>query len=621
MSSDVSAERSSSPIRLWPGVVIVAAQWLARFALPAVAPDTSMFAVMGGLLGWLALIVWWVFFSRAAWFDRIAAVVLMLGAMAATYPLLDVSLATGAMGFIFPMLAVPGISLAFVIWAAITRRWPAGPRRVSMAVAIVAACLVWTLVRTGGFTGAFDNDLAWRWTPTAEDRVLALGDDTPKLPAAAAIVPVPTPQAETPSTTAPPQPRAVESEGGLPREAAPAPAGVNASLDWPGFRGRDRDGIVRDAHIVTDWSAAPPKELWRRPIGPGWSSFAVHGDVFYTQEQRGQEEVVAAYRVSTGEPVWKHRDAARFWESNGGAGPRGTPTLSNGRVYTFGATGILNVLDAATGRVIWSRNAGVDSNTSVPDWGFSASPLLIDDMVIIAAAGKLVAYDAASGQLRWVGPDGGAGYSSPHLLTIQGVPQILLLDAKGATSVSPSNGERLWSATVTSGGMAAPIVQPAMTDDGDVLISAGDISGVHRFALSNGPGGWSATKRWSTNGLKPYFNDFVVHEGHAYGFDGSLLACIDVVDGKRKWKGGRYGNGQLVLLPAQDLLLVITEEGELAIVSATTDKFTELARIPAITGKTWNHPVLAGDVLLVRNGEEMAAFRLATDRAPTATFR
>ena len=618
MTSDVSADRSASSIWLWPGVVIVAAQWLVRFALPAVVPDTSMFAVMGGLLGWLALIIWWVFFSRAAWFDRIAAVVLMLGAMAATYPLLDVSLATGAMGFIFPMLAVPGISLAFVIWAAVSRHWPAGLRRVTMAAAIAAACVVWTLVRTGGFNGAFDNDLAWRWTPTAEDRVLALGDDTPKAPPAAAVVAVPAEPTRASNAMPSPTP-AVESEGGPAREAVPAPAGVNASLDWPGFRGRDRDGIVRGVPIATDWSASPPKELWRRPIGPGWSSFAVHGDVFFTQEQRGQDEIVAAYRVSTGEPVWKHRDAARFWESNGGAGPRGTPTLSNGRVYTFGATGILNVLDEPTGRVIWSRNAGSDSNTRVPDWGFSASPLLIDDMVIVAAAGKLVAYDAASGERRWVGPDGGPGYSSPHVLTIHGVPQILLLDAKGATSVSPSNGERLWNVTVTSSGMAAPIVQPAMTADGDVLISAGDISGLHRFALTSGPSGWSAINRWSTNGLKPYFNDFVVHNGHAYGFDGSLLACVDVADGKRKWKGGRYGNGQLVLLPEQNLLLVVTEEGELALVSATADKFTELGRIAAITGKTWNHPVLAGDILLVRNGEEMAAFRLATARAAASS--
>jgi outer membrane protein assembly factor BamB len=595
-------------LRLWPGVVIVALQWLARFGLPAVMEDGSMYAVMAGFAGFFAIVVWWLFFSRAPWFDRIAAIVVMIAAMAATFPFLDVSIRTGAMGMIFPLLAVPGLCLAFVIWAVVSRPWSVAVQRMTMVAAIVIACVAWTTVRTGGFTGAFDNDLAWRWTPTAEDRVLALPDDTPQTPTVvapspapvAATRPIPTTATASNLTAAVPHPTG---------ETTPAADGVKASIDWPGFRGRDRDGIVRGVRIATDWAASPPKELWRRPIGPGWSSFSVHGDVFYTQEQRGDDEIVAAYRVSTGAPVWKHRDKARFWESNGGAGPRGTPTIGNGRVYTLGATGILNVLDASTGRVIWTRNAGTDSNTRIPDWGFSASPWLVDDLVIVAVAGKLIAYDVLTGNPRWVGPDGGPGYSSPHLVVIHGVPQILLLDAKGATSVSPTDGRKLWGVAVTSSGMAAPIVQPAMTADGDVLISAGDISGLHRFAVANGEGGWSATNRWSTTGLKPYFNDFVVHKGFAYGFDGSLLACVDVADGKRRWKGGRYGNGQLVLLPDQDLLLVLSEE--LALVSAVSDKFTELGRVPAISGKTWNHPVLAGDVLLVRNGEEMAAFRMA----------
>jgi hypothetical protein len=130
--------------------------------------------------------------------------------------------------------------------------------------------------------------------------------------------------------------------------------------------------------------------------------------------------------------------------------------------------------------------------------------------------------------------------------------------------------------------------------------------GIRRLAVAHGPGAWTAEARWTSNGLKPYFNGFVVHKGHAFGFDGNILACIDLEDGKRKWKGGRYGNGQLVLLPDQDLLLVISEDGELALVRATPDQFSEVARFPALDAKTWNHPVLVGDVLLVRNGQEMA---------------
>ena len=241
--------------------------------------------------------------------------------------------------------------------------------------------------------------------------------------------------------------------------------------------------------------------------------------------------------------------------------------------------------------------------------------MLTGDAVIVAAAGTLVAYDRASGAPRWTGPRGGAGYSSPHAVTLSGVPQIVLLDGHGATSVSPADGSKLWEVALTTSPMAAPIVQPGLTPDGDLLIDNGQGSGMFRYSIAQGPGGWTTSQRWTTNGLKPYFNDFVVHRGHAFGFDGSILASIDLADGKRKWKGGRYGNGQLILLADQDLLLVVSEEGELALVSATTDKFTELARIPAIAGKTWNHPVVVGDLLLVRNGEEMAAFRLPLARS------
>jgi outer membrane protein assembly factor BamB len=379
--------------------------------------------------------------------------------------------------------------------------------------------------------------------------------------------------------------------------------------NWPGFRGPHRDGIVRGVRIRTDWPASPPVEMWRRPVGPGWSSFAVRGDLLYTQEQRGDDEVVSCHNLITGAPVWRHTDAVRFWESNAGAGPRATPTLGGGRLYTFGATGILNALDASNGTVVWSRNVASDTGAEVPVWGFSNSPVVVDDVVIVHA-GMLVAYGLATGDRRWSGPARGGSYSSPQLLMIGGVAQILMMSETGATSVAPADGTLLWEHPWPG----SPIVQPARVADGDVLVSTAGASGgigMRRLAVAHGSGGWKVEERWTSIGLKPYFNDFVVHKGHAFGFDGSILACIDLQDGQRRWKGGRYGYGQLVLLPDQDLLLVLSEEGELALVAATPDRFTELARFPGVEGKTWNHPVLAGDVLLVRNGQEMAAFRLS----------
>jgi outer membrane protein assembly factor BamB len=493
-----------------------------------------------------------------------------------------------------------------------------------MVATILLAIGGWALVRTGGFTASLHQDLHWRWTKTPEERLVESGN-LPVAPSpvrAAGAIPekLPAVQPTHEPAALPPVPAAGPAAekllaarsgsgpaGRLPVEATTAAPPKDTGPDWPGFRGPHRDDIVPGVRIKTDWTASPPVALWRRPVGPGWSSFAVRDGLIYTQEQRGPDEVVACYKLTTGEPVWAHRDPTRFWESNGGPGPRATPTLSNGRVYTFGATGILNALNASDGAVVWSRNAASDTGTKTPQWGFASSPLVIDDLVIAGVAGQLAAYDRATGARRWAGPVHGVSYSSPHLATLDGVRQVLLLSEAGLTSVALADGRLLWEHAWPG----YPIVQPALTADGDILISVSDSSGTRRLAAAHGAAGWTVAERWTSIGLKPYFNDFVVHNGYAYGFDGSILACIDLKDGKRKWKGGRYGNGQLILLSDQDLLLVSSEEGELALVGATPDQFRELARFPALDGKTWNHPVLAGDVLLVRNGQEMAAFRLS----------
>ncbi len=311
--------------------------FLARFGIKAVVPGFQGFAwgAQGGIICAGAVVVWWLFLSRAAWAERLGAIVLMVVSLAATWSLRHESMGP----FWLVLYAIPILCFALVAWAVATRHLADGRRRATMAATVVLACGMWTLVRTEGITGDHVAKFTWRWKKTTEEK---LG------PAARVADPV------TPKSSAE---RPAMSEPGLTR------------VEWPGFRGPRRDGSIPGVRIETNWSASPPVELWRRPIGPGWSSFAVRGNFLYTQEQRGDDEVVASYKLTTGEPVWTHRDAARFFESNGGAGPRATPTLSNGRVYTFGATGILNALDAGNGAVVWSHNVASDTGTEVPYLG------------------------------------------------------------------------------------------------------------------------------------------------------------------------------------------------------------------------------------------------------------
>jgi outer membrane protein assembly factor BamB len=616
---------TQKPLRLWPGVVIAIVQVIVMVGGPLLEPDNGgLIGMLGGVLGALLIAVWWLLFSRAPWLERLGAIVLMVVAVFATRSVAHASMVGAGQGMMLYFLPTPYFALALVAWAAATRHVHDGVRRAALVVAILIACAPFALIRTAGIRGGAGGEFHWRWTPTPEQLLLARGGEEPKpLPTAAAAVTSAAPAAEMPKETradkagvTPMAPATPEDE----KIEPVVPATVETAAEWPGFRGPQRDGVVRGVRIETDWTKSPPVAMWRRPIGPGWSSFAVHGDLLYTQEQRGEYEIVSCYRVTTGEPVWRHRDPIRFYESNGGAGPRATPTLSHGRVYTLGATAVLNALDAGTGKVIWSRNAATDTGRKIPEWGIASSPLVVDDIVVVAVSGTLAAYDLATGKPRWTGPQHGGSYSSPQLATIDGVPQILILSAPGAVSVAPADGTLLWEHSWEGGA----IVQPAITEDGGVLINAMSAMGgvgTRRLAVTHGSGGWTVAERWTSNGLKPLYNDFVVHKGHAFGFDGNILACIDLEDGKRKWKGGRYGNGQLVLLPDQDLLLVTSEDGELALVKATPDQFTELARIPALNSKTWNHPVLIGDRLLVRNGEEMAAFRLSLASAVTSSER
>jgi len=381
--------------------------------------------------------------------------------------------------------------------------------------------------------------------------------------------------------------------------------------DYPQFLGPTRDGIVRGLRLARDWVSRPPQPLWRQPIGAGWSGFAVVGDHAVTQEQRGDEELVTCYDLRTGEVHWSHSDRERFDNPLGGLGPRATPAISAGRVFALGATGRLNAIDLATGELLWSTNVVEDASAVVPTYGVSASPLILGGEVVVSPGGSggnsLVAYDCVSGERRWSGGDGSPAYSSPLLATLAGVEQILVLNGDELSSHDPLDGSVLWHHPWP--GQTERVSQPVVVSEESVFLSTGYGVGGKLFRVkADEAGGLGVELIWESLGLKAKFTNVVHRDGFLYGLDDGILVCLDVGDGKRRWKAGRYGHGQIVL--AGELIVILAENGEVALVEARPDSHVEVGRFPAIEGKSWAHPALAGRYLVVRNDREAACYEL-----------
>jgi len=410
-------------------------------------------------------------------------------------------------------------------------------------------------------------------------------------------------------------------------DVVPSTAGVAADVDlsattaddYPQFLGPDRNAVLPDVRLATDWDNHPPKLRWRQPIGLGWSSFAVVGPFAVTQEQHGEEESVVCYRVETGELCWRHSDVTRFRSVVAGDGPRATPTIVDGHVYTVGATGLLNCLDGATGELIWQRDFIADADSTVHKWGVSCSPLVVDGKVIVSPGGplgrSLAAYDAISGELLWHGGDDLTAYSSPTLATLLGEEQILIVNSTTVAAHRPSDGRLLWDFPWPNSG--ENVSQAVPIGDDRVFLSAGYGSGCSLLELSRDADDRIIAKTlWKNSNLKTKFSNVVVRDDVVFGIDDpGVLTCLEVSSGKRQWKRGRYGHGQVLL--AGDTLVVLAEYGELILVRARADRLVELARIQALEGKTWNNPVIAGRFLLLRNDRQAACFELP---APTAAL-
>lgn len=393
-----------------------------------------------------------------------------------------------------------------------------------------------------------------------------------------------------------------------------APAVVSLPLDapyWTDFRGPRRDGHYRERPILTNWPAGGLKPIWKQPVGGGYSSFVIAGGRAFTIEQRGQQEVVAAYDMATGRELWTNGWQALFRESLGGDGPRATPTWAEGMVYALGATGELRALEETTGRVVWRKNILEENGASNLDWGMAASPLVVDGTLIVLPGGpngrSVVAYDRRTGARAWSALGDKQAYSSPMLVTLAGVRQILVFSATRLMGLSPDRGDLLWDYPWRTD-FDINASQPLVLDDHRVFLSSGYGTGAAVIEVTANAPRFSVREVWRNNRMKNQFTSSVLHEDFVYGLDESILACMHAATGELRWKGGRYGYGQVLL--ANGHLIVLAENGDLALVRATPERHEEIVRFPALSGKTWNHPAIAGGYLLIRNLAEMAAFDL-----------
>jgi outer membrane protein assembly factor BamB len=567
------------PLRAWPAVLLGLLLLAGRFG-PQVSEDAMakywMISVFGPLLCCLLVLVWWLAASRATWRERLFG---FLGIIAGA--VVAVALAHPTMrGAATTYLTIPMGFFVFAVAIAFLKKAPPAIRTGTAVLLAFAGFAVSTLLRNEGMRGDYTFSWRGRWTQTAEESLLASAAKSASTNTAAAL--------DQSSVTK-----------------------ALAHPEWPGFRGPDRDGRYLGPKISTNWSAQPPQQLWKIQVGPAWSSFAVAGRMLFTQEQRGPKEAVVCYEADSDKEIWKVELEARLDDPMGGPGPRATPTLANGTLYVTGSTGTFLRLNPLTGETVWKKDLTQIAGSKVPMWGFAASPLVAGPVVIVYGGGGdkgLLAFDAEKGDLRWSAPCPGDSYGSAQLNKLLDEETVVVLTKSGLTLLDPATGkvrlEYEWKIPQYRA------LQPHVVGSDTILLPTGMNMGTRAIRIKKNNGQYAAEELWTSRQLKPDFVDLVSYQGYAYGNDGGMLTCIDLKTGERKWKEGRYGKGQILLLETCGLLLVLSEQGQVVLVPADPTAHRELASFQALEGKTWNHPVLVSDRLYVRNSQQAAAYKI-----------
>jgi outer membrane protein assembly factor BamB len=498
--------------------------------------------------------------------------------------------------------------VALLAWWTFFSRVRRGWRLIGLAAVIVLGVAAGSFVEYRGLSGDLVPQLAWRDSGSQPPPPLPLSRTAEaKTAAESGADPFREPAREVDSPVTP----AVDLSGQPPNPEAAIPAEPPGS--FPQFLGPDRNATLSGIELARDWRASPPQPLWRQPIGEGWSGFAVEAGLAITQEQRQGREAVVAYSLKTGEVLWNHQAESHFESPLAGNGPRATPTIHDGIVYAYGVRGTLWALELESGALLFSKHVLEDSGASVPPHGVAASPLIVDNMVVVLAGGdagqSLVAYDAGDGTQRWTAGDDPAAYSSPMIATLGGVRQIVVFNQAHVTGHDIASGAVLWAHPWPRG--SERVAQPLLLDGDRLLVSTGYGIGGELLQVERGEDGkFSIQRLWESRRLKAKFTQLVEHNGSVYGLDDGVLVCLDPGTGERRWKRGRYGHGQLLLV--DDLLLLQTEDGGVVLIDPNPERLIELSRFQAVEGTVWATPTLAGDILLIRGDTEVACYRLPT---------
>lgn len=382
-----------------------------------------------------------------------------------------------------------------------------------------------------------------------------------------------------------------------------------AAADWPQFRGPGRDGVSAEKGLAASWPADGPKELWRVELGDGYSAPVIAAGRVYTMFSRGDDEFIACFDAADGSELWRVR-ADATWKDRFANGPRSTPTVDGETVYALGSRGKLLALAAADGALRWSRDLPREFGAKAPKWGVSTSPLVEGKALLVDVGGNegasIVAFDKASGKELWRAGSDGAGYSAPVAFEAGGVRQVVFFTATSVTALRPSDGTLLWEvpwATSWDVNAATPIFIPP----DKLFVSSGYDVGAAVYRIKSGADGEvSVEELWKNREMKNKFSSSVLHDGYIYGFDEKTLKCIGATDGETRWQARGLGHGSL--LYADGKLIVLGDEGTLALVEATPEEYREKSRAQVVEGRTWTMPALSGGRLYVRNLKELVAF-------------